>query len=152
MNAEGVDLGVGHAVRALVVVVKDELPEHPVEMALTADKRTVQALGPRGPNKAFGGSVCFEAPGLARGGPEVKGAKMCTAATNPGVPGTDGVDETPGRQAIPGRRHAPRCRGPKCRPGRCMAQSVPEAGARERLSLNARASSSSGAMTTKEWT
>jgi hypothetical protein len=50
-------LEVGPAVRSLVVVVTDELPEHPVEMAFSADERPVQALGPRCADKAFGESV-----------------------------------------------------------------------------------------------
>ena len=50
-------LEVGPAVRALVVVVLDELPENAVEVAFSADERPVQALGPRRPDKAFGEGV-----------------------------------------------------------------------------------------------
>ena len=50
-------LEVGPAVRALVVVVLDELPENAVEVAFSADEHPVQALGPRCPDKAFGQSV-----------------------------------------------------------------------------------------------
>jgi hypothetical protein len=50
-------LEVDPAVRSLVVVVTDELPEHPVEMAFSADEHPVQALGPGGADKAFGERV-----------------------------------------------------------------------------------------------
>ena len=60
-------LEIGPAVRALVVVVKDELPEHPVEMAFTTDQHPVEALGPRRPDKAFGEHVSPEATVRAYG-------------------------------------------------------------------------------------
>ena len=43
--------------RSLVVVMLNELPEHPVEMALIAGEHPVEALGPRRPYKALGERV-----------------------------------------------------------------------------------------------
>jgi hypothetical protein len=47
------NLEVDPAVRALVVVVADELPEHPVEMAFPSDEHPVEALGPGRADKAL---------------------------------------------------------------------------------------------------
>jgi hypothetical protein len=47
------DLKVDPAVRSLIVVMLDELPEHAIEMSLAADEQPVEALGPGGPHKAF---------------------------------------------------------------------------------------------------
>jgi hypothetical protein len=47
------NLEVDPAVRALVVVVTDELPEHPVEMAFPSDEHPVEALGPGRADKAL---------------------------------------------------------------------------------------------------
>ena len=94
---EGVNGGVGDwrleidpAVRARVVVVKDELPEHPVELAFTADEHPVEALGPRRPDKAFGESV---RSGRPDGRPDDPGANrphhLVEGPDELGVPVTD---------------------------------------------------------------
>jgi hypothetical protein len=44
-------------VRSFVVVVLDELPQDPVEVALASDEHPVKALGPRCSDKAFGERV-----------------------------------------------------------------------------------------------
>jgi hypothetical protein len=40
-------------VRSLMVVVRDVLPEDPLEMALALNEHPVEALGPRRPDKAL---------------------------------------------------------------------------------------------------
>ena len=66
-------LEVDPAVRALLVVMGDELAQHPVEMALAPYEHPVQALGSRCPDKTFGERVrlrrpdrCAHDPGAGR--------------------------------------------------------------------------------------
>jgi hypothetical protein len=51
------DLKVDPAVRSLIVVLLDEVPEHPVEVALAPNEKPVEALCPGGSHKAFGERV-----------------------------------------------------------------------------------------------
>ena len=67
------DLEVDPAVRALIVVMLDELPQYTVEMSLAADEQPVQALGPGCPHEPLGERVrsgrphgCEDDPGADR--------------------------------------------------------------------------------------
>ena len=67
------DLKVGPTVRALIVVMLDELPQYPVEVSLAADEQPVQALGPGCRHGPLGGRVrsgrphgCEDGPGAGR--------------------------------------------------------------------------------------
>ena len=78
------------AVRALAVVVGDELPQHALGMAFTADEHPVQALGPGCPHKSFGERV---RPGRSNGCLDDSGADrshhLVEGPDELGVPVTD---------------------------------------------------------------
>ena len=84
------DLKVDPTVRALVVVVLDELPEHPVEMALATDEQPVEALGPGCPDKPFGERVRPRRPDGREDDPSADRPHHLVEGTDElGVPVTD---------------------------------------------------------------
>ena len=74
------------AVRSLIVVMLDELPQYPIEMSLTSDEEPVDALGPGCPHEPFGGHV---RPRRSHGSPDDPGASrphhLVEGTDEPGV-------------------------------------------------------------------
>ena len=90
------DLKVDPAVRSLIVVMLDELPQYTVEMALTADEQPVEALGPGCPHEPFGERV---RPGRPYGREDDPGADrphhLVEGPDELGVPVTDEEPDGP---------------------------------------------------------
>jgi hypothetical protein len=107
-------LEVDPAVRALAVVVLDELPEHPVEVAFAPDEQPVQALGSCGADEAFGDRVrlrrpdgCLDDPGPGRAhhlveGPDELGVPVADQGAEGSALVLEGRYEVPGLLRYPG--------------------------------------------------
>ena len=102
------------AVRALLVVMGDELPQYAVEMAFAADEHPVQALGPGCEHEPFRERVrlgrskgCLDNPGAERSHHLVKGPdELAVPVTDEEPEGSalvlQGGDQVPGLLGDPG--------------------------------------------------